>query len=108
MTTSHLSQGFIQEMKKRLLKEQARLQQELAGLRMHTEVGTQTDENAEEVELDEVNQNLIGRIKTDLEKISFALRKIEEGTYGIDDQGRSIVKERLEVLPWADKSIDQK
>ena len=41
----------------------------------------------------------------DLEKINKALSKMEAGTYGTDDAGGQIPKERLEVLPWADKAI---
>lgn len=105
MAMSHLTQDFIEEMKKKLLAEKSRLEAELSGLAAHTEIGTQTDENAEEMELDELNQNLISRLKSDLQKISKALEKIDAGTYGIDDAGKLIVKERLEALPWADKSI---
>lgn len=101
----HLDHAFIQQMKQRLLDEKSRLQTELAGLHMHTEVGTQADENAEEMELDELNQNLINRMKKDLEKIEKAMAKIEAGTYGLDDTGKPIVKERLEALPWADTVI---
>lgn len=108
MAMSHLTSGFIAEMKQKLLAEKSRLEAELSGLAAHTEVGTQTDENAEEMELDELNQNLISRLKSDLEKISKALQKIDAGTYGADDAGKPIAKERLEVLPWADKGIEQK
>lgn len=102
---SHLTSDFILEMKQKLLAERSRLEKELASLSAHTEVGTQTDENAEEVELDELNQNLIRRIKQDLEKIDKALKKIEAGVYGFSDDGKPIAKERLMVLPWADTSL---
>ncbi len=99
------SQQFIDEMKTRLLEAKAKLQEDLKGLAPHTEIGDGQDENAEEIEVDEVNQDLIARIKTDLEKIDAALVKIENGTYGVDDEGKEISKERLRVLPWADKAI---
>lgn len=105
MTTSHLTPDFIARMKQKLLAEKAKLETELAGLHMHTEVGTQTDENAEEIELDEVSQNLIARLQADLKKISAALRKIDDGTYGTDASGKPIAKARLAALPWADTAI---
>lgn len=100
-----LSEQFVTQMKQRLEEEKQRLEKELLGLSEHTEVGTTPDENAEEVELDEVSKTLINRIKSDLEKINKALSKIQEGTYGLDDEGREISEERLKVLPWADKAL---
>jgi RNA polymerase-binding transcription factor DksA len=100
-----LSQEFIQEMKARLLEEKARLTADIASLSEHTEIGDDLDENATEVQLDEVNQNLLTRMKDDLEKIEVALQKIEEGTYGIDSEGNEISEERLRAIPWADKAI---
>ncbi len=100
-----LSREFIKEMEKRLLEEKNRLEQELFVLHSHTELGSGQDENAEEIEMDEVNQNLIMRIKKDLAKIDKALGKIKDGSYGTDDEGKSISEKRLRVLPWADKTI---
>ncbi len=100
-----LPQAFIKEMEEKLIAEKARLEKELAGLQTHTELGSSQDENAEEVEIDEVNRNLIFRINSDLEKIAKALVKIKAGTYGIDDHGKEIAQDRLRALPWADKAI---
>ena len=42
-----------------------------------------------------------------LAKIDAALRRIEDGTYGIcTNCGRPIAEERLEARPWADLCID--
>ncbi len=68
-------------------------------------MGNDIGENAEEIELDEVNRDLITRMEKDLEKISIALEKIEAGTYGIDGNGEQISEERLRVLPWADTAL---
>jgi DnaK suppressor protein len=100
-----LSQDFINEMKQRLEQEQQKLRTDLAGLSAHTEVGDDYDENAQEVETDEVSQDLIARIKSDLAKIDKALVKIADGTYGVDDEGKEISEDRLRALPWADKAI---
>ena len=105
MDTSALSPDFIAEMKNKLLAEQQRLQDELAGLSAHTEMGDDEDENADEVNVDEVSQDAIAAIKGDLQKIEKALEKIEQGTYGTDDDGQQISEERLRVLPWADKAL---
>jgi RNA polymerase-binding transcription factor DksA len=97
---------FIEEMKQRLLLERQRLQQDLAPLHPHTELGDDDiDDSAREVEMDEVNQDLIARITADLAKIDVALAKIADGTYGIDADGNEISQERLNAIPWADKAI---
>jgi len=103
--TFMLSQEFITEMKTALLAHQERLQQELAGLSVHTEVGEDYDENATEIQIDEVSHDVSARIKSDLEKITAALQRIEAGTYGVDDSGAEISEDRLRALPWADKAI---
>lgn len=100
-----LSQDFIEEMRQKLIASKQRLEQELAGLAMHTEMGDDEDENAEEINVDEASLDVRQRIKTDLEKIAKALAKIESGSYGTDDSGAQIPEARLRVLPWADKAI---
>ncbi len=100
-----LTQEFIEEMKSRLLHEKERLSTELAGLKPHTELGSEDDDQASELALDEVNQDLIARLKTDLGKIEVALEKITLGTYGTDADGVEISEQRLRAIPWADKAI---
>lgn len=99
------SEQFINEMKAKLLEAKQKLETDLAGLKAHEELGGDIDSNVQEVEDDEVSQDLIARMKDDLEKIQQALGKIEQGTYGKDEQGKEIPEERLKVLPWADKAL---
>lgn len=100
-----LSQEFIDEMRAKLSEEKERLTADHDGLSDHTELGREFDENAQEVELDEVNTDLRKRMHADLEKIEKALAKIEAGTYGTDDEGKEISEERLRAIPWADQAI---
>lgn len=100
-----LTQVFIDEMKQRLSEQKAKLEGELAGTQPHTELGDDEDDNASELAVDEVNQDLIERIKGDLEKIDKALQKIADGTYGTDDDGKEIGEDRLRAIPWADKAL---
>lgn len=102
---SHLTPQFLEEMKALLMQKKTELELDLTGLLPHTEVGEDYDENATEVQIDEVNRDLIERMKNDLEKIATALSKIDAGTYGIDVTGKEIPEERLRVIPWADTSI---
>ena len=99
------SQEFIQEMKQMLLERKAKLEEDLNGLSSHTELGDDLDSQAQEVEDDEVSQDVIARMKADIEKINSALAKIENGSYGVDDEGNEISEDRLKAIPWADKGV---
>jgi len=100
-----MNQVFLDEMQVKLLEKKEQLEEDLAGLSAHTEMGDSEDDNAEEIEVDEVSQDVIAVMKADLEKIEKALAKMEDGTYGTDDEGREISEARLRAMPWADKSI---
>lgn len=100
-----LQQSFLEEMKQKLLAQKQKLEGDLAGLTPHEELGGDIDSSVQEVEDDEVSQDMIARINADLEKINKALAKMENGSYGKDDEGREISEGRLKVLPWADKAL---
>lgn len=100
-----LTQEFIDEMKAKLLSEKETLESDLRSYSEHTEVGNDLDENATEMQLDEVSQNLRERMQADLEKVEKALQKIEAGTYGTADDGQEISEDRLRAIPWADSAI---
>lgn len=99
-----LTQEFIEQMRQRLLADQKRLQEELAGVAPHTELG-EGEDAAGELPLDEANQDVIALISADLLKIGIALQKIDAGTYGVGDDGADIPSERLEANPYADRAI---
>ncbi len=100
-----LSQSFTEEMKKQLLQKKRQLENDLAGLSAHTEMGDEEDENAEEINVDEASQDVIAVMQADLAKIDKALAKIGQGTYGTDDEGKQIPEARLRAMPWADKAL---
>jgi RNA polymerase-binding transcription factor DksA len=100
-----LSQSFIDEMKQQLLKKKQQLEEDLKGLSPHTEMGDSEDDNAEEIQVDEVSQDVIAVMRADLAKIGKALAKIDQGIYGTDDEGKEISEARLRAMPWADKAL---
>lgn len=68
--------------------------------------GEHEDENAQEITTYENNLPLEHTLETDLAKINKALKKIEEGTYGICEKcGESIDPKRLEAYPEAETCI---
>ena len=97
--------GRAEEMRKKLLEAQDKFESELAELHAHTEIGDDEDSSADEIQVDEASQDMIAKFTQDLEKIETALQKIDDGTYGTDDEGKEISEARLRALPWADKAL---
>lgn len=100
-----LTQEFIQARQQQLLDLKNKLEAELKELHPHTETGEGEGDAAFEFEVDEVSQDLIARIKSDLALVEKALVKIANGTYGFDDDGKEIDPERLEIMPHANKAL---
>jgi DnaK suppressor protein len=101
----HLRPEFVSEMKQALLNAKKELRKDLAEAPSHTELGDDLDSQVQEIESDEVNQDIDAAVKDDLAKIEKALAKIEDGSYGLDDEGKPISEQRLKVMPWADKAL---
>jgi len=60
------------------------------------------EEDAQELDALERDGNLVVRDIARLERVDRALKKIEEGTYGLSDSsGEPIPRERLEAVPEA-------
>ena len=100
-----LPQPFIDEMKQLLLKKKQQLEEDLAGLSSHTELGDTDEANADEIGVDEASQDVIAVMQADIAKINKALTKISAGTYGVGDDGKEIPEARLRAMPWAEKAI---
>ena len=104
---NQLTRDFIQSSKEKLLTRREEILKEIKDAE-HTEgrdVGDSDyiDEVMEDmvIEQDKLNSNYL---KTVLAKIDKALKKIEEGKYGIDEKtGKPIDKARLELFPEAEE-----
>jgi RNA polymerase-binding protein DksA len=106
--------------KQRLLDERARVQEALDYI--HEENRGQLEDDREEIPSDnhpgdaatstfdrELDATLEGSEERLLQAIDAALRRIEDGTYGICRTcGEPIDPERLEALPWTTQGIDCK
>lgn len=108
-----LDQTFIEEMKKRLLEEKARLEGELGRFAdpavgegnydaRFDDLGRDSEENAVEVGMYGDNVALEQSLEGELKDVNDALERVTAGTYGVcEETGKEIAKERLEALPWA-------
>ena len=120
MTTTQNSSTRLRAVKKRLLTERERLEQELhtimertsisSDIEQVTELSTYDDHPADlasETFEREKDLALEGNIQDLLDKVNTALEKIEDSTYGqCDSCGIEINPNRLEALPWASLCLD--
>jgi|SRR6185369_16378651 len=103
----------LEELKKKLLAEKEHLEKELSRFAKATstpgnyetrieDMGTDPDENASEVEEYVDNLALENTLEAQLKDVSEALRKMEDGTYGKDENtGEEISEDRLRAYPAA-------
>jgi DnaK suppressor protein len=104
-----LDAGFIEKQRHRLNKVRAELMAAArSGEGLEDDVRAQSansgsreyEDDAQRLDLLEVEGNLVAHDVERLERVNRALQKIEEGTYGVSDQsGAPIPRERLEAVP---------
>jgi len=104
----HLNKKQLEELKKRLLEEKAKI---VARYNENLEVQKRVSEEAKEPQdledlgqinyTEELLESLSQRDMEVLKEIEDALKRIENGTYGICEwTGEPIPYERLKAIPW--------
>ena len=117
-----MSQTFDSEhARERLEHERDRVTELISGLRSE---GLDEEESAQSGELTHYDQHpadqasetferekdlsILERLEADLVEIEAALQRVDEGTYGVDENtGEPIDPERLDAVPTARTNIDQ-
>ena len=91
----------LMELRDALLAAAARDENEETASQSESAGGAQEyEDDAQRLAALELEGNLIVRDATRLERVNRALKKIDEGTYGLSDQsGQPIGRERLEAAP---------
>ena len=57
---------------------------------------------------DERDAGIAARLRQELDAIARAERRLEEGTYGRSvESGEPIPDERLEAVPWAERTVEE-
>ncbi|GIX42081.1 MAG: molecular chaperone DnaK [Leptospiraceae bacterium] len=107
--STYLSKQKLEEFKKILLEERARILKDLA----EEEELFISEEDGDEGDLADIkfNNALLSRLSDlELEKLRMierALEKIEEGTYGIcEGTGKPIPEARLRAIPWTPYTVE--
>ncbi len=105
----HLSKKKLEEYKKMLLEEKAKILEQLS----EEQKNYIFKEEKDEVDLADIliNNEIVDKLSDlDAEKLRLierALEKIEEGTYGIcEGTGKPISEERLQAIPWTPYSYE--
>jgi DnaK suppressor protein len=94
--------------RQRLSEERRRVEEELAGLGQPTASDDPQDFGDQAVALDQAERDeaLREQLQETLEAIERAERRLDEGTYGLSVvSGAPIPDERLEAIPWAERTV---
>lgn len=114
-----LDQKILEELKAKLLEEKNSLETQLNHLAKPTEnegdyetkfndISDDQEDNANEVEEYIDNLPVEKSLETQLKDVLDALKKMEEGNYGIDENtGEEINLERLKVYPAARTNVEK-
>ena len=111
-TESPIDQGHARE---RLGRERERIESSLADMERVRrseldEIDTDTDpvDAGEQIEEEEVDAAVRERLQAELEAVGRAEKRLEDGTYGLSiESGEPIAAERLEALPWAERTSEE-
>ena len=98
-----------------LARERARVESSLQGLQRNLqgekaeiEVASDPVDDGELIEEEQVDDALAAQLRRELEAIEKAEARLREGTYGISvESGEQIPAERLEAIPWAERTADE-
>lgn len=112
--TNHLSDEQLATLKKRLLKDLGETEEMIKKIEEQDPfkdpqhlIDNGPEDDVQEQLGHETVETEVKTLKKKQEKIEKALRKMEEGTYGVDEQsGDPIPYERLEVVPEAQYTIE--
>ena len=107
---SMLTEDQLRDLKLRVVEEEKRLKEELAGLGSTKEgadaafqdLGDDEDENAQETANYQDALSLEAQLEATMRQVERAKARFEAGTYGVCEvTGEEIPVARLEAMPWA-------
>jgi DnaK suppressor protein len=96
-----------------LARERARIEQALARLAPEDDgelshLDQHPGDLGTEVFEEERDAGMAERLREELAGIERAERRLEEGTYGLSvESGQPIPDERLEAIPWAERTVEE-
>ena len=106
----------IDQARERLRIERERIENALADLERViesekqdiVEVETAPEDDGELIQDEAVDTALAAQLRAELEALERAEERLEEGNYGLSvESGEPIAPERLEAIPWAERTADE-
>jgi DnaK suppressor protein len=117
LANTELDQEFIAQQKERLQDLKAELERVRDGVQEDEKFRAEEEGDLTQHDSGDMSKSLFTRevdatverqVERRLEHVERALRKIEEGTYGLsDDSGEPIPKGRLEAMPEATRTVEE-
>ena len=84
------------------------LQRNLQGEKAEIDTATDPADDAELIEEEQVDDALAAQLRRELEAIERAEARLREGNYGLSvESGEPIPAERLEAIPWAERTAEE-
>ena len=99
-----------QKARERLTEERARIERELEGIgpQQEEEQPEDTGDQGDDLEQAAKDEAIREQLQRTLEAIGSAEQRLDDGSYGKSViSGEPIPEERLEVLPWADRLVEE-
>jgi DnaK suppressor protein len=93
-----------------LSRERERVERSLADLQSNDDVEPSPDpaDDATRLSEREVDAGLADGLRSDLAAIERAEERLAQGTYGLSvESGKPIPDERLEAIPWAERTVEE-
>jgi DnaK suppressor protein len=98
-----------------LRRERERIESSLANLKQVREseleeidTGTDLVDDGEVIEEKQIDDALAEQLRAELEAVERAEKRLEEGTYGFSvESNEPIPAERLETIPWAERTAEE-
>ncbi len=97
-----LDEKFIKKQRTIIERSISRLEKEISENKKFEDIGNSPDDTTQEYEAFEEKQALIRAAQKDLSELKLALKRIQEGKYGLcEKDGKPIERGRLEAYPAA-------
>ena len=99
----------LREERERIENALADLERVIAGEKEDiVDVETAPEDDGEMIEDTAVDSALAAQLRAELEALERAEKRLEEGTYGLSvESGEPIRAERLEAVPWAERTAEE-
>jgi DnaK suppressor protein len=99
---------LLSRARERIERSLAAQERDRAGDIEEIETATDVTDDAGLIEEEQVDDALVEQLRTELEAVERAMKRLEDGTYGFSiESGEPIPAGRLEAIPWAERTAEE-